>query len=128
MLARVRRVYLKPNFHFPPACATTHYIFKTLRSKFFYYNLLKLPYLFFHSFTMSKTTLVYPFVCRFLCLPTPRHSTPQKTFYPSGSHYTSTIPSCHFSSALPSPLLSLSSAIKNNTPDTCLENVTFCTQ
>ena len=60
-------------------------------------------------FQPSQTTFVYPFVCSFLCLPKPGDlSTCQNTFYPLVSHYTTTIPpSCHFSPALPSPLLSL---------------------
>ena len=50
--------------------------------------------------------LVNLFVCSFVCLPTIGNLSPhQKNFYPSMSHDTSTIPSCHFYPALPSPFL-----------------------
>ena len=84
----------------------------------FYYNYptLLYPTVFVHTFNVSKP----PFVFSFLCLPTPGHlSIGQKTFYPSMSHYTSTVPSsCHFSPPLPSPLASVSRSHSLTTPPT----------
>ena len=77
-------------------------------------------------FKHDETTIVYTFVCNFLCLPTPGDlSNGQKTFYRSLSHYTSTVPSsCHFL-FFHCPGFT---TIENNTPDTGLENFTFCVQ
>ena len=61
------------------------------------------------SLSILSTCPNHPLVFRFFCLSIPDNniSMHQQTFDPSMSHYTSIVPSCHFSQALPSPLLSL---------------------
>ena len=66
-----------------------------------------------HFFTQQSLSIVltcpnHLSLCMQCLMLTPGDpSTRQKTFHPSLSHYTSTIPSCHLSPALRSPLLSL---------------------
>ena len=79
-----------------------------------------------------RLPLSITFVCTFLCLPTHCDlSTRLKTFYPSLSHYTSTVPtSCHFTPAMPSSLLSLSRSYyheRRTLQTVCLGNVVNCT-
>ena len=107
MPAWVSQVYLIANFHFTLSGAISCCIFNTLRlpcitaSKVF----RGLPLtrclstiISFHFFTQLSLSIlsICPnhHVCSSLCFPTPGNPSTQKTFYPSMSHYTSTIPCC----------------------------------
>ena len=129
VIAWVRWVYLIAKYYFT---ILSHAMLYIQHSKIALYKfipsfswsppcLLKSPYTLPNSlcpfFQHVQTTSVYPWVCSFFC----DLSTCQRTFYPPVSHYTFTVPSsCHFSPALPSPLLSVPRSPYHREQHSCL--------
>ena len=129
-------IYLKANFHFTWSWAMSCCVFniKIASSQVFSGPLYPSTTISQHFFTQLSLSIFSTcpnhlstplFVCRLLCLPTSGDiSNCQKSFYPSMSHYTSPIPSWHFSPVFQFIFFHCLgfTTIKNNTP----EKFTFC--
>ena len=116
MVTWVRQVYLIANINFTLSWGRSCCIFNTRRPSF----RLPLPLIpsttislhFFIQLSLSILStcpnhLRLPLCFQFLILTWGHLSTHYKTLFPSVSHCTTTAPSCHFSSAVSTPLLSL---------------------
>ena len=94
LLAWVQWVYVMANFNTP--CITSSQVFRGLPLPICptTISLHLITQLSLSTLVTCSNHLVYPSACSFLCLPIPGDlSTCQKTFYPSVSHNTSTVPS-----------------------------------